>query len=263
VNDWTVLLSDPSGADPAVLGRFFAAKNKIPLIDAQRLARHSWGFLGRDLPEVEALALVQSAGAAGIPAMAIENIDVSVLGGPSSAHGATFEGDLMKLAVGIPSTIRPLPLASIQVLSVASLRKDTMVTKTVKEEVSGGRKLMGLGIMLTTGIPVGMGKAKEVQKMTTETEWVMFLDIFGDGGRWRAIPSAFDFKGLGSEMGAGGPDNLRRLLILLHRLAPGAFLNRGARWWLEGRPLGNVGYDEPSDVDQEARWLLTLSRRAS
>ncbi|MBL0058337.1 MAG: hypothetical protein IPP35_04360 [Elusimicrobia bacterium] len=262
MNDWTVLLSDPAGADPGALARFFAARQKIPMIDAQRTARHSWGFLGRDLPEPEALALVQSASAAGLPAMAVETKDVSVLGPPSSAHGAVFEGDLMNVAVGIPSTIRPLPLSSLQVLSVASLRKDVMVTKTVKEEVSGGRKLVGLGIMLTTGIPVGMGKAKEVQQTTTATEWVMFLDIFGDGGRWRAVPSAFDFSGLGAEMGAGGPENLRRLLVLLHRLAPGALLNRGARWWLEGRPLGNAGYDEPSDVDQEARWLLTLSRRA-
>lgn len=261
MNLWTVLLSDPAGTDIGALARFFAGEKKIPMIDAQRLARRSWGFLGRDLDELTANALVQSAGIVGIKAMVVETKDIPLLSEPASAHGVIFEGDRMTLSVGIPAKPQSLPLSKIQLLSVASLRRDTFVTKTTKEEVSTGRRIAGLGIMLATGIPVGMGKSKETQKTVAETEWVLFLDIFGDGGRWRAVPVGFDFSGLGSEKGSVGPDNLRRLVILLHRQAPSALLNRGARWWLESRPLNTAGYDEVLDVDQEARWLLTLSKR--
>ena len=259
---WTVLLDDPAGLDLGVLARFFVAEKKIPLIDAQRLARHAWGFLGRDLDEPTAFSLVKSAAAAGIITRAVENSDIPVLPDPCSVHGAQFESDAVIFSVGHPSKPRALPLAKIQLLSVAMLRHDRFVTKTTKEEVTTGRRIAGLGIMLATGIPVGLGKAKETQKTVAETEWVLFLDIFGDGGRWRAFPSGFDFSGLGGEKGSVGPENLRRLLARLHRLAPSALLNRGARWWLESRPLNTAGYDEGADVDQEARWLLRLARRS-
>lgn len=258
---YTVLLSDPAGADIGALARFFAGEKKIPMIDAQRLARRSWGFLGRDLDESTANALVQSAGAGGLKAMVVETKDIPLLSEPASIHGALIEDERLTLAVGIPPKPHSFDLAQIQLLSVASLRRDMFVTKTSKEEVSMGRRMAGWGLLLATGIPVGMGKAKETQKTVAETEWILFLDVFGNGGRWRAVPAGFDFFGLGSEKGSVGPDNLRRLLNLLHRQAPSALLNRGARWWLEGRPLNTAGYDEPSDVDQEARWLLTLSKR--
>ncbi len=261
VTGWSVLLSDPAGAEVGALARFFAADKKVPMIDALRLARRSWGFLGRDLDESAANALVQSAAAVGIKAMAVETKAVPNLSEPVGAHGAIFEGNQMTLAVGIPATPHTLALETIRLLSVAHLRRDMFVTRTTKEDVSTGRRIAGLGILLATGIPVGLGKAKEIQKTTAETEWVLMLDIYGDEGRWRAIATGFDFSGLGSEKGAVGPDNLRRLLALLHRRAPSALLNRGARWWLEGRPLNTAGYDEMSDVDQESRWLLSLAKR--
>ncbi|MBK8574712.1 MAG: hypothetical protein IPN90_03190 [Elusimicrobia bacterium] len=230
-------------------------------MDAQRLARHAWGFLGQNLDESAARVLVSSSAAAGMKAFAVTDQEIPPLHEPASAHGVIFEEARMSLSVGIPSTLRSLDLSQIQLLSVACLRRDSFVTKTTKEEVSTGRRMAGLGIMLATGIPVGMGKAKETQKTVAETEWVLFLDIFGDGGRWRVVPAGFDFSGLGSEKGSVGPDNLRRFLLLLHKRAPSAFLNRGARWWLEGRPLNTAGYDEVSDVDQESRWLLTLTKQ--
>ncbi len=260
---YTVLLTDPVGADVGTLAQFFLTERKIPLIDAQRLARHSWGFLGRSLGEPQARVLVHAAESAGIKVYAVADTEIPHLKDPEHAHGVFFEGDRMTLSVGIPSSPRSLDLSNIRLLSVASLRRDAFVTKTTREEVSPGRRIAGLGIMLATGIPVGMGKAKETQKTVAETEWILFLDIYGDGGRWRAVPNGFDFSGLGAEKGPVGPDNLRRLFIHLHRRCPTALLNRGARWWLEGRPLNTAGYDELSDVDQESRWLLTLSNRSS
>ena len=261
MNNYTVLFADPAGADLGVIAKFFAAEKKIPMIDAQRLARRSWGFLGRDLDESSAHALVQSAGAVGMKAIVVDNKDVPHLVEPASAHGVGFEEKRLILSEGIPPTPRPLDLSDIRLLSVASLRRDTFVTKNTKEEASTGKRIVGIGILLATGIPTGLGKSKESQKTVAETEWVLFLDIFGGGGRWRVVPAGFDFSGLGAEKGAVGPDNLRRLLVLLHRLAPSALLNRGARYWLDGRPLNTAGYDEMSDVDQESRWLLALAKR--
>jgi hypothetical protein len=260
MTDWTVLLAEPLGVDLSLLGRFYASEKKIPLIEAQRLARRSWGFLGRDLSAVEAQALVHSAALSGLTTRAVENTHIPSLPPPEAVRGARFEGDRVDLHIGVPATVRPLVFSHIQLLSVSTFRQDSNVVRTTKEDASLSRKIAGVGIMLTTGIPVGMGKGKETLRTVTETEWVLSLDIFGEGECWRIVPAAFDFSGLGVEKGTTGPDNLRRLLTRLHREAPSALLNRGARWWLEGRPLNTAGYDDASDVEHESRWLLTLSR---
>lgn len=258
---WSVLLAEPAGVEAGALGRFFESVKKVPRIDAQRLARRCWGVLGNGLSEQEAGALVRSAESAGIRTVSVEDGSVADLGLPVLVHGVRFEDQRVVFLVGVPPSPRPVALEEIRLLSVASLRKDTNVTKIHKEDPSLGRKIAGVGVLLTTGLPIGFGKAKETQRTQTETEWILFLDIFGDAGRWRVVPSQFDFSGLGAEKTTAGADNLRRLFARFQRSAPKALVNRGARCWQEGRPINTAGYDEPADVDQESRWLLTLASR--
>jgi hypothetical protein len=253
---YTVLLADPAGADPGVLARFFSTEKGIPLIDAQRLARRAWGFLGENLDETSARALADKAAGAGIKSMVVAATEVSPRIDPAFVHGAFFSEGQVELRVGIPSVPCPVALSQIQLLSVGNLRRDSLVTKTTKVESSAGRKILGLGVMLTTGIPIGMGGSKESKKTVTETEWLLFLDLFAEGKRWRLVSAGFDFSGLGADKGAAGPDNLRRLLSMFQRHAPQALLGRGAREWVAGRPFSV--YDEEADLDRESRWLLAL-----
>jgi hypothetical protein len=255
---YTVLLADSAGADAGVLARFFSAEKGIPLIDAQRLARRAWGFLGENLDETSARALAEKAVGAGIKSTVVAVTEVPARIDPVSVHGAFFSEGQVDLRVGIPSVSCPIELSRIRLLSVANLRRDSLVTKTTKEESSTGRKILGLGVMLTTGIPIGLGGSKESKKTVTETEWFLFLDLFAEGKRWRLAPAGFDFSGLGADKGAAGPDNLRRLLIQFQRNAPQALLGRGAREWMAGRPFSV--YDDESDLDRESRWLLALEK---
>lgn len=251
-------MADPAGADPGVLARFFSVEKRIPLIDAQRLARRAWGFLGENLDETSARTLADKAAGAGIKTMVVAGTEVPARIDPVSAHGAFFSEGQVDLRVGIPSVPCPLELSRIRLLSVANLRRDSLVTKTTKVDSSIGRKILGIGVMLSTGVPIGLGGSKESKKTVTETEWLLFLDVFAEGKRWRLIPAGFDFSGLGADKGAAGPDNLRRLLILFQRNAPQGLLGRGAREWVAGRPFSV--YDEESDLDRESRWLLALEK---
>jgi len=113
--------------------------------------------------------------------------------------------------------------------------------------------------MLALGIPIGFGKAKEVQQTKTETEWVMFLDLFGDGERWRINPGAFNFSGLGNSLSTNGMENIKRLMTFFKNKTSSVLLNRGARCFLEGRPLSVAGYDDLKDFEKECRWLMGLT----
>ncbi|MBK8651662.1 MAG: hypothetical protein KA044_02830 [Elusimicrobia bacterium] len=257
---WSVLLGDPRGAEPAVLAKWFAARKGIPLFDAQRLARHSWGFLAENLSEAEAHGAAAEARAAGLPAGIVSEDRVPPLHDPVPVQGLTRAGASLVWRAGSPPTdSAPVPAAALRLLTFASLRRDTLVTKTVVEKASGGRRLAGLGVMLTTGIPVGMGGSKEVRRTETSTEWIVFLDVFTAEGRRRVSPDHFDFSDLGGEKRAGGPENIRALARVLHEAAPQALLGRGTRVLLEGKPLNSAGYDDLDDVDKECRWLLALA----
>jgi len=258
---WHVVLSDPAGVAPGALAPWFAARKALAPIDAQRAARHAWGFLAENLTESEAQAARADAAAMGLPAVCLPDERLRLLPDPSPVSGLQKDGPALRWTSGAPpAPLSAVDAASIRLLSFASIRHDALVTKVVKEQASGARRLAGLGIMLTTGIPVGMGGTTDVARTVTSTEWIVFLDVFGEGNRWRVTPERFDFSSLGAEKGVGGPANTRRLLEALRAAAPGALINRGARTFLAGQPLSGAGYDDLDDVEKESRWLLALAK---
>lgn len=258
---WHVMLSDPADVAPGVLANWFSARNGLARIDAQRAARHAWGVLAGNLTESEAQAVRADAAAIGLPAVCVPDHRLRPLPDPLPVFGLQTVGSSLRWTSGSPpAPLPPVEAASIRLLSFASVRRDALVTKVVKEHASGARRLAGLGIMLTTGIPVGMGGTTDVARTVSSTEWIVFLDVLTEGDRWRMTPERFDFSGLGAEKGMGGPANTRRLLEALRAVAPGALLNRGARTLLASQPLAGAGYDDLEDVDKESRWLLALAK---
>lgn len=258
---WHVVLSDPAGGSPETLAPWFAARGGMALIDAKRAARHAWGMLAEDLTETEAQAARAAAAEMGLPAACVSDDHFRPLTDPLPVSGLHLDGSSLRWTSGSPPA--PLPAvasASIRLLSFASIRRDSLVKRVVKEQASGARRLAGLGIMLTTGIPVGLGGTTEVSRTMASTEWIVFLDVLGEESRWRVTPERFDFSGLGAGKGVGGPENTRRLLEALRAAAPGALLNRGAQTLLAGRPLSGAGYDDLDDVEKETRWLLALAK---
>ena len=117
--------------------------------------------------------------------------------------------------------------------------------------------------MMVTGLPLGMGKSKEVKKTVQETELFLYADVFADAAdgprRLHVAADKFDFSAALGE--ARRPDqlgNFRLLLQVLDQRAGAALRNHGVRGFLSGAPLTALGYDTPEDYEKELRWLLTL-----
>lgn len=53
--------------------------------------------------------------------------------------------------------------------------------------------------------------------------------------------------------------NFRALVSEAARRAPQARLSLGARLITEGKPVKDLVYDSPSEIEREYRWLLTMN----
>jgi hypothetical protein len=122
--------------------------------------------------------------------------------------------------------------------------------------------MIGLGVMMVTGIPMGMGKGKDVKKITQETELYLHLDVFieeaGVLRRLHVNANQFNFSSLGNVQLTGGLVNFRLLLQTLDRHAGSVVRNRGFWGFLSNRPLSGLGYETRADYEKELRWLLSI-----
>lgn len=236
---YAVVLTDVSALRPAAIAKALAPLKNLPMQDLLVPLRGCWGVVTADAEEAQARLEAEALRAAGIPALAIP---ISLIEELPEAEPPGALGD-----------VKPRLLAAA-VFKVKSVRR-------VKEQQGPDIKdqALKLGLALATGLPIGLGGKKEVERSVESSELVYFLDVYFGAPvrRWRVDAQDFDYSVLGERMGYDAAGNFRRLLELL---APrSAALNRGAEGLLSGRPVRELGYEGLADLEREARWLLTLS----
>lgn len=235
-------------------------------IDARQKAKTAWGFLGENLSEDEARRLAAVSAEMGVAARVVPGASVVHPPAPVPVHWlrAAPEG-LFYIPGTTEKAERPVPWESVRLLSAAPLKETTTFTKTVKEGPTPGERAVGLGIMMVTGLPVGMGKSKEVKKTTSQTELFMYLDVFAQAPegplRLHVDGQKFNYGALGDAKGHDIFGNLRLLMQGVHGgLPPATLRNHGVRGMLAGKPLSSLGYETQNDYEKEIRWLLTISK---
>ena len=130
---------------------------------------------------------------------------------------------------------------------------------------TAGERAVSMGLMMVTGLPVGMGKSKEVKKTTSQTELFMYLDVFAETPegpvRLHVDGQKFNYGALGDAKGHDIFGNVRLLMQgLSGGLSPSALRNHAVRGMLAGKPLSTLGYETQNDYEKEIRWLLTISK---
>jgi hypothetical protein len=139
-------------------------------------------------------------------------------------------------------------------------------TRTTKEKKGpgGAQKAASAAILMTTGLPIGVGGRKRaVEKKQEERSLAFCADLYYESPtrRLRIDASSFDYSCLGDRMLYQAQGNLKLLIGDLIDASPAAWLNHGARVLVEGAPVRTMGYQSLDDLDREARWLLTLRAR--
>ncbi len=243
-----------------VLARILGTASKLDPTTAAAAARHCWGVLGRDLDEAAAGALAGPCADFGVKTLALpfpppplpaaERIKRAVF----QDGAAVFTG-----TGGLAVTATP---GGVLALAAAPIKEETLRTVKTTEGPSAKEKAVRMGIMAVTGLPIGMGKTKEVTKEVRSSELSFYLDIVLEEGprRLRLSSDNFDFSCLKEKKTYSSQVNFRLLCAELAAFAPSAFRNAGLLAMLEGKPLTPLPYDSLADLEKETLRLVLAKR---
>ncbi|MCM2266491.1 MAG: hypothetical protein NDI60_01810 [Elusimicrobiales bacterium] len=242
-----------------LLVRAMSAGRKLDADTAAKEARHCWGILGENLDAAAAAALAADCAAFGVRVLEVPAENATPLPAPLRVKKVVFE-DGAAVFTGEAAALSCAPQA-LAVLAAAPIKTESSRLVQTTEGPSSKEKAVRLGIMAVTGLPIGMGKTREIKKEVKSSEMEFYLDLVLDGGatRLRLVSGDLDFSGLKEKKTYSSQVNFRLLCAELAAFAPTAWKNAGLLAILAGTPLTLLPYDSLADLEKETL-RLTLAR---
>jgi len=227
------------------------------------MARHSWGFLGEGLEESDAQTIVSIAEEMGVKTVLLEDEKVAVIPEPTLINLVNCEEDLFYFMTNSEDVGTKIQWEDICLFSAVCLKEGSNVQKTVKEGRTQTQKMMSFGIAMTTGIPIKIGKDREVTKSVSEQELHFFSDIFiknpdATVQRLHIEAEKLDYSYLGARKQPNVTGNFYLLVRDIAARTSSAIHNKGVQTLISAQPFTSAGYDAIADYEKECRWLLTL-----
>lgn len=258
---YAVLLEGDGALRPADLARALAAARQVPVLDLMGPMRRAWGIVEEGVTKGAAEETARVLGAAGLKALAVPAKLLEELPPPQRATRlALSPGDLAFAEREAPE--RRAAWKRLALVAAAAFTQTTRPATAAGDPSEAAKKVIKTGITLMTGMPTSLGLGpKPAARAAEVVDQVYVVDLlFKDPlERLRIEGGRFDFSCLGARKGYTILANVKVLVGLLAGAAPAAALSVGARVLLEGRPLREMGYEGPADLEREQRWRLTLA----
>lgn len=244
----------------SILAQVLTSALKTDRSSAAIKARHCWGILGTGLDDAGAAELTALCAGLGIKTLTLPDSGTTKLPVPQPVKKVVFENG-QALFTGAGAQLTSALPEDILILAAAPIKEDFLKMVKSSEGPSAQEQAVRIGIMVATGLPIGMGKTKETKKEVKTSELSFYLDVIlkDSRARLRLTSAAFDFSGLKEKKTYSSQVNFRLLCAELAAFAPGAFRNACALAMKEGRPLTMLPYDSLADLETE-ELRLALAR---
>ena len=261
VGRYAVLLAAPEGLQVAPLAKALAIFKKTPLQDAARVARNSRGFVGEHLSQEEAQELVSWLADCGIGSLVMAQASIRELAQAQRVSRLEVRLDALHLS-GKAGAAVTIPSNSLAIVAAAGIQ--VLATETVKtrEGPTAAARMVRAGILMTTGIPLRIGKKKpKTQQKVTSSEILFYLDLITrePEARYRIDAQNFDYSYLKKRMLHHSFGNFKMLLSDVIQITPCALHNRGTGVIMKSQPVSTMGYGSLADFERESQWLWTLA----
>ncbi len=230
--------------------------------DARTKIRKGWGFLEREATEEDARQIVEVIGEWAGGAVAIDNAQLQAPAEPKVMTGFEPAEEDVTLRLQSPQDpARRVDWSDVGVVAAGGFSEEVIHRESGGDEKKMGKMMLGLGVFLVTGVPVGIfggGKKKKDAQPVKSSRTITFGRIVTRSGEQFAFsPDHFDFSGLGEKKQMNAGANFRVLLGEFARLTP-AQLNFGARLLLDNRSLTFANYTSLHDFETELLWLMNV-----
>jgi hypothetical protein len=236
------------------------ADNKI-FYEAMSYLVKSYGFLGEKVDFEKRKKILDLCLQKNIKADSISNEELPAIAKTIEIKKAdfgsetlTYENQQLKESIAIKDLeiIAYAPIQTENTKKVRQIEKPNMVEKAIR-----------MGIMITTAIPIGTGKNKEVIKEVKEIDVELYLDlIFKNKTRIRINANDFDFSCLKEEKELSSMINFKRLCFRLKDYSQ-AYKNSAFYDLMEGKLTTTLKYDNISDLEKEELRLILAKTKNS
>lgn len=229
--------------------------------DARTKIRKGWGFLERDATEETARRITETMGDLAGGVVVIDNTQLRTPAEPQVIRGFEFgPGGLTLQLLSSQEPPRSIEWTELGIVAAGAFSEEVIRRESGGDEKTTGKMMMGLGIFLVTGMPVGIfggGKKKGKDAKPVKSSRVITFGrlVTTRGEQFAFSPDHFDFSGLGAKKQMNAGANFRVLLAELAQRAP-AKSNLGARLLLENRSLTFANYSGVHDFETELLWLM-------
>jgi hypothetical protein len=235
----------------------------IPNYDARARVRKGWGFLEHDVAAERATQIADGLTALGVPVRAVANSELRTPADPQVMIGFSLDAIGFTPHPQDPRTpVVTIPWAELRILAAGGFAEEVLRREAGSAEPSGKARMVGLGIFLVTGLPVGLmgGKKKEAKPVKT-SRFITFGELITRAGAaWYFNPESFDFAGLGAAKQLNVAGNFRELITAVGQASP-ARLNHGAALLRDHKPLTLANYQTLHDFETEISWMLNTPGR--
>jgi len=261
MDKYAVLLKNPKTYHPPTIAKVIQAFREIPYQDAIHLARASWGILGENLEKVKAENLIDLLPVASLEGVLWPQDKLSDLPMAKALTGLEFSDDTLRINIkGGESQV--FSWSEIKITAAAGFNSETFKVTKQEKGSSFGQKMMDVGILMSTGIPMGLfRKKKEAVQSQRSVDFMYFMDLFFKDSleRYRIDAQAFDYSCLKEKMVYNVLGNLRALITEITQKGKGSLWNKGVRDILESRPVSSMDYRSLDEIERECRWLACLT----
>jgi len=220
----------------------------IPDYDARTKIRRGWGFLERDVSREEAERLTGAIDGC----VVVEHL--RQLAEPRVMKGLEFTD-----AGIVPDGAELVEWADVQIIAAGAVSEEIVRREAGGKDMNPGKMLMGLGVFMVTGVPVGLFGGKKGEKQPVKSNrWLMFGRLVTRSGEQFAMSlDHFNFAGLGAKKQMQALANFRVLFAELQQHTS-ARLNQGAQLMLANQALSLAGYTSLADFETELLWLFNV-----
>jgi len=255
IKKFNVIIKEEKIPKLQIIANIISEFNGITNYEAIQKANKISGFIGEGLSEEDAKKLISICEKNRISTIKIPEDEMPKIKNPININSIIINPEKIEFNGEIHLSCNKEDIVIITYIPLKYIQSKQIISR---EGPSATQKIIRLGIMATTGIPIGLGKNKEIKKEIKNTEITLYMDIIlKDETHLRMNSDHFDFSFLKDEKTYSSQINFKIMSKKIALICPKALKNPALYDLIENK-ISNIQYETFSEIEKEILRLLII-----